>query len=226
MKRKRLIIAGAALAALLGYLYAPLPGPRVAAPSADDCVTIRMWSNGYHSDIGIPADMLDANHPLRQLFPEARSLLIGWGERAFYYSDGTDLWLGLNAILPPSPSTMHVVDGAEQGARYLGPQEGASFAISREGAAALAQMLTNALELDASGAVRVLSEGKVVGRSRFLAARDNFHLFHVCNHWMARALRTAGIDVNTRDKWLARPLIRQARARTPAACPAAMESLS
>jgi uncharacterized protein (TIGR02117 family) len=222
MKRPRTLVAGLIALGLAGYLFIPLPAPAIPPPSsAEDCVQMRMWSNGYHSDIGFAADILPADHPLRRLYPEARSLLIGWGERAFYYSDGTDLWLGLDAMIPPSPSVMHVVDGAEDGARYLGPKADATFAISRAGAASLAAYLARALTLDADGAVIPTSTGKVVGHSFFVEARENFHLFNVCNHWMARALRSAGININTRNKWLAAPLLEEARRAAPAVCPAA-----
>ena len=63
---------------------------------------------------------LPADHPLRRLYPRSEMLLIGWGEQSFYYSDGTDLWLALDALMPPSPSVMHVGDDAETDARYLG----------------------------------------------------------------------------------------------------------
>jgi uncharacterized protein (TIGR02117 family) len=222
MKRPRAAIAALALLAIGAYFLAPLPGPAVAAPSAGDCVTMRMWSNGYHSDIGVPAAALPEDHPLRALYPQAEMLLIGWGEKAFYYSDGTDLMLGLDAITPPSPSVMHVVDEAERGSRYLGPNADGSFAISHEGASRLSDFLADALVLDDSGKAIVVTPGKVRDHSVFLEARENFHLFNVCNHWMARALWAAGINVNTRSAWLAGPLLDQARRAAPAACPAAL----
>jgi hypothetical protein len=65
--------------------------------------------------------------------------------------------------------------------------------------------------LDGAGQPIRTSDGKVVGRSAFLRTRGSFHLFNVCNQWMARALRAAGVDVNARAAWLAGPLIRQVR---------------
>jgi uncharacterized protein (TIGR02117 family) len=222
MKHKRAAAAALIACSLLGYLFAPLPAPAAARASAGDCLTMRMWSNGFHSDIGVPMAALPTDHPLRTLYPRSEMLLIGWGEQSFYYSDGTNLWLALDALMPPSPSVMHVGDDAETDARYLGPNAEATFAISREGAASLADFLAHALALDESGGVIVTSPGKLIGHSVFLRARENFHLFNVCNHWMARALRVAGIDVNARTPWLASGLIEQARRAAPAACPEAV----
>ncbi|HVZ98725.1 MAG TPA: DUF2459 domain-containing protein [Caulobacterales bacterium] len=221
MKRPHALLAGCAAMALAAYLYVPLPPPDIPPARADDCVILHLWSNGYHSDLGVPAAALPTDHPLRMLFPRANTLLIGWGEQAFYYSDGRNLWLGLDAIVPPSPSVMHVVAGAEAGSAYLGPTADVRLAVSREGAASLGEYLRRALVLDGRGRVIVTTPGKVIGASYFLRARENFHLFNVCNHWMARALRAAGLNINWRDKWLGGPLVAAARRAAPAACPSA-----
>jgi hypothetical protein len=117
-------------AALVAYLYMPIPAPNVAPPSAGDCVELHMWSNGFHSDIGAPAAIFPADHPLRRLYPDAESFLIGWGEQAFYFSDGTDLMLGLDALVPPSPSVLHVAYNAGPSSAYLGPNDDTAIAVS------------------------------------------------------------------------------------------------
>lgn len=197
--------------ALLGYLYLPLPAPNVAQPSADDCVELHLYSNGYHSDIGAPAAIFPEAHPLRRLYPEAEQFLIGWGDQAFYYSNGTDLMLGLDALIPPSPSVLHITYNAPEASAYLGPNDDLPIGVSNEGAQRFVAYIDRALVLDIQGNPIPTSDGKVVGRSAFLRARGSFHLLNVCNQWMARALRAAGVDVNARAAWLAGPLIRQAR---------------
>jgi uncharacterized protein (TIGR02117 family) len=206
-------------AALVAYLYMPIPAPNVAPPSAGDCVELHMWSNGFHSDIGAPAAIFPADHPLRRLYPDAESFLIGWGEQAFYFSDGTDLMLGLDALVPPSPSVLHVAYNAGPSSAYLGPNDDTAIAVSRAGAARFVAYIDRALMLDEAGAPIVTTPGKVVGRSVFLRTRGSFHLFNVCNQWMARALRAAGIDVNARAAWMAGPLIAQVRKTGRTGCP-------
>jgi uncharacterized protein (TIGR02117 family) len=218
LKQPRLLAAALLALSLAAYLYAPIPAPRVTPPSAGDCVELHLYSNGYHSDIGAPAALFPEDHPLRRLYPQAREFLIGWGDQAFYYSDGTNLWLGVDAIIPPSPSVMHITYDAPQAAAYLGPNDDLAVPISREGAARFVAFIDRALILDGAGDVIVTSTGKVVGRSAFVRTRGSFHLFNVCNQWMARALRAAGVNVNARAAWLAGPLIRQVRGVTQAAC--------
>lgn len=206
----------AATVALIGvlifaYLYAPIPAPNVAQPSPGDCVELHLYSNGYHSDIGAPASIFPEDHPLRRLYPDAESFLIGWGDQAFYYSDGTNLWLGLDALIPPSASVFHIAYNAAPSSAYLSPNDDTAIAVSRDGAARFVAFIDRYLVLDAQGAPVPTSDGKVVGRSSFLRSRGSFHLLQVCNQWMARALRAAGVNVNARAAWLAGPLIRQVR---------------
>lgn len=199
------------LVLVFAYLFLPIPAPRVAAASEGDCVELHLYSNGYHSDLAAPASIFPDDHPLRRLYPDAESFLIGWGDRAFYYSDGTNLWLGLDALVPPSPSVLHVAYNAGPSSAYLGPNDDTAIAVSQEGAARFVAYVDRYLVLDQSGAAVRTSDGKVIGRSAFLRSRGSFHLLNVCNQWMARALRQAGIDVNARAAWLAGPLIRQVR---------------
>lgn len=204
------------------YLFVPLPAPNVPPPSAGDCVELHLYSNGYHSDIGAPASIFPETHPLRRLYPDAQSFLIGWGDQAFYYSDGTNLWLGLDALIPPSPSVLHVAYNAAQSSVYLGPNDDTSIAVSGEGAARFVAYVDRYLVLDANGDPVRTSNGKVIGRSSFLRSRGSFHILNVCNQWMSRALRRAGVNVNARAAWLAGPLIRQVREVQPTSCSASL----
>jgi hypothetical protein len=103
---------------------------------------------------------------------------------------------------------------------YLGPNDDTSVAISRQGAENFVAYVNRYLVLDENGDAIRTSDGKVIGRSSFLRSRGSFHLLNVCNQWMARALRNAGVDVNARAAWLAGPLIRQVRRAGQTSCPA------
>ncbi|MEZ5970274.1 MAG: DUF2459 domain-containing protein [Hyphomonadaceae bacterium] len=208
---------------LLAYLYGPVPAPNVPAPIGRDCVELHLYSNGYHSDIGAPASIFPPDHPFRRMYPNARSFLIGWGDQAFYYSDGTNLWLGLDALIPPSPSVFHVAYNAGPSSAYLGPNDDTGIAVSQEGARRFVAFIDRFLVLDADGNPIKTSDGKVIGRSAFLRSRGSFHLLQVCNQWMARALRAAGVNVNARAAWLAGPLVRQVRSVQPTSCVSATQ---
>lgn len=219
VKRPILTSALVAICALFTYLYFPMPAPDVAPARVGDCVELHLYSNGFHSDIGAPASIFPDDHALRRLYPEARSFLIGWGEEHFYQSPGTDLMLGLDAIIPPSPTVFHIAYNAAPSSVYLGPTDDTAVAVSAEGAAAFVALVDKYLALDAAGDAIPVAQGKVVGRSMFLRSRGSFHLFNVCNHWMAKALRAAGVNVNTRAAWMAGPMVEQVRRQGLDRCP-------
>ena len=191
------------------------------APGADDCVTARLISNGWHADLALPADAFDPAGPLRRMFPEARHFLIGWGERGFYMDESPGLWKGLSAALPPSPSVLHVI-AVETSMDALKWRESdvAEFALSQEGARAVARSIAQSLVVDGAGDAVKLGDGRVAGRSAFLADGRNFHLFHMCNHWTAARLKEAGLPLSVRVSFTAPGLLKAVRRKAQPACPA------
>jgi hypothetical protein len=157
---------------------------------------IRVWSNGWHTNFALSADVLGDEHPLVGLFPQARYFLIGWGERDYYQAEDAGFWLGLNAVTPPSPSVVHVIASeAPVEDSIWRPREIVEVAVSGAGADRLAQGIAEALAYDDAGAPIVLGEGRVPGASLFLEGRGGFHLFHMCNHWSAELLAEAGAPI-------------------------------
>jgi hypothetical protein len=95
------------------------------------------------------------------------------------------------------------------------PAEMVYVGLSRAGAAELADALTSSLALDAGGMAMTVAPGQHGAQSRFLAGRGAFDLFTVCNHWTARALRRAGVDVNGAFSYRGDWLTAQARRKAP-----------
>jgi uncharacterized protein (TIGR02117 family) len=215
--RKRSAFLAFVIAGLAAFAWSGTRPPLGAAPAtAGDCVTIGVWSNGWHTSYSIPADLLPADHPLRRLYPQARWLLVGWGDSGFYQSDGTDLLLGLKALLPGGDTVMHVIGRQRPVEESFIPAEMAYLGVSRAGAAALADRLAESLDLQADGAVKIVAPGQHGAGSVFLAARGAFDLFQVCNHWTARGLRRAGVDLNAAFVYRGEWLTAAARAKAPA----------
>ncbi|MDX2233701.1 MAG: DUF2459 domain-containing protein [Hyphomonadaceae bacterium] len=213
--RWRAIVAGGVSVAALGWLWTgatpPLGGPPATRA---DCVDVRLWSNDWHTSFSLEASLLDADHPLRRLYPDARHLLVGWGDDAFYRSDGTDMGLGLRALAPGGSSVVHVIAAETPVETVFPPAEILTVGVSRAGARRLGDALAESLQRDPAGDAIPVAPGQHGQMSRFLAGRGDFHLFNVCNHWTARTLRRAGVDVNAawayRGDWLLRQVSRRA----------------
>lgn len=186
---------------------------------AGDCIGARVLSNGTHTDIALPVDAFHENHPLRAIYPDADHFLIGWGERDFYMAADAGLWKGLKAVLPPSPSALHVV-AARGPMDALAWRDGAAVdvALSRRGAQSMTEGLARSLVRDDEGAVMVLGPGRAAGRSVFLSDGRGFHLFQMCNHWAAARLRETGVPVSARFSFTASALVKAVERKTERAC--------
>lgn len=205
------------LALILVGACASTPRP---PPTPGDCTTIRLWSNGFHVNLAMRAGLFEDSHPLRKLFPDANHFLIGWGERDFYIATKPGVWMTLKAITPPSPAVMQVIAAEEPVEDRIWPgRDVVTIAISETGARALAQSIADYLKYAENGAPIVLGQGRVEGGSVFVAARGNFHLFNMCNHWTAARLREAGVPVSARISFTAGALMRAVKRKTERVCP-------
>ena len=195
----------------------PAPARDMPGPQAGDCVEIGLWSNGFHTSLALPAAMLGLDHPLRRAMPEADYFLVGWGDEGFYRHGG--FWRGVDAVIPPSPAVIHLI-GADQAVEgfYLGSRV-QRVALSGAQALGLSGFLAEEIALDPSGAPIVLSEGHAGQDSLFLRSTSTFHGLNVCNHWSARALRAAGLEVGSRLSYRADGVLNAAADAAPAACP-------
>lgn len=206
-------------------LIASIPAcalPPNPPPGARDCTTIRLWSNGFHVNLAMRAELFEEAHPLRRLFPDANYFLIGWGERDFYIAEKAGFLMTLDAITPPSPAVMQVIAAEEPVEDRIWPgRDVVSVAISETGARDLARSIATNLKYDEAGKPLILGPGRVEDGSLFLAARGNFHLFNMCNHWTAARLREAGVPVRARLSFTAGGLMAAVRRKTDRACPAA-----
>jgi uncharacterized protein (TIGR02117 family) len=216
MARRGLALAAIAAAAA-AWAWTGTRPPLGAPPAhAQDCVDVGLWSNDWHTSLALPADVLAPDHPLRRFMPEARYFLVGWGDADFYRSDGADLALGLKALLPGGATLVHVIGARTPVEQTFIPVDFVHAGLSRAGAAALAQALADTLALDEAGNVVPIAPGQHGAQSRFLAARGGFDLFTVCNHWTARTLRRAGVDVHAAFVYRGDWLMAQVRRKAPA----------
>jgi uncharacterized protein (TIGR02117 family) len=213
-------LAGALVAIFAFWFWTGTLPPLGAPPArAGDCVQIKVWSNGYHTDLTFPASLLAPDHPLRRIDPSARYLMVGWGDEAFFRSNGDDLALGARALLPGGAVTMHLIAGGVPIESFYIGEDVTPLALSHAGAAALARRLADTLVLDRAGRAQIIAPGHGGRRSWFLRARGEFDLFQVCNQWTARTLRAAGVDLNAAFLYSG-DMVMAALKRAPHECPA------
>jgi len=109
---------------------------------------------------------------------------------------------------------MHVVGQWTEPKNYFRQAESVGLPISEENYLRLVAFIHDSFER--GKAPRAQPSGPGLYRSsRFYPARGKFHLFNTCNSWTARALATAGFDVEPSGTYRAEGVMGQIRARPP-----------
>lgn len=170
------------------------PGAAPAPQAASH--RIHVVSHGWHSGIVVRAADVPADAwPARRDFDAAEYLEVGWGHREYYRASDPSVWLGLRALLWPSPGVLHVVAFSGAVEHQFPAAEIVALQVTPQGLARLVAAIAASHERDAAGRTLPLGPG-LYGASRFYASRETFHLFATCNVWTAAMLRQAGVPVS------------------------------
>jgi uncharacterized protein (TIGR02117 family) len=176
------------------------------APPGDPAVTVFVVSHGYHAGIVLPRGTLADTASRRGYaalvavstrFGSYPFLEMGWGDEEFYRSVPTiasvTVPMAARALfLPGNRSVLHVV-GLTYPPRAAFPlADIIAINLSDEGFDRLLVRL-NATFAPGKDAPAEDAGAGLYGPSRFYRARGTFNIFHVCNHWLADLLDTAGV---------------------------------
>jgi uncharacterized protein (TIGR02117 family) len=180
------------------------PGLWPPAPGAA-ATTIFVVSHGYHSGLVLPRRELvevasrrqpDALAQVARRFAGFAYLEVGWGEEAFYREVPTlqhmTLALAARALLRPgNASVLHVVGVGANPRAMFAHSDLVRVELSAQGFGRLIEKLDASLARK-DGRPQELGRG-LYGTSLFYRANGTFHLFRVCNHWVADLLDAAGV---------------------------------
>lgn len=196
-----IVLAGATARPGNPSLWPPKPGEPMAE--------IFVVSHGYHAGIAVSTSSLAAVAQrsgdtalglIAERFGGYPFIELGWGEQNFYASvpQVADLKIGLaiRALFrPDNKSVVHVV-GLPDAPRTVFPSADiVRVALSEPGFARLVSALNATFAVgDDPGRLQVLGRG-LYGPSLFFRANGAFHVFSVCNHWVADMLSAAGLPV-------------------------------
>jgi uncharacterized protein (TIGR02117 family) len=177
--------------------------PAAGAPATEVFVV----SHGYHAGIMVPVRSLAEQGRQRGLsalgyvatrFAGYDRLEIGWGDEGFYREvptpDSLTVALALRALLRPgNPSVLHVV-GIKNDPRAMFPHSDlVRIDLGEAGFERLADKLDATFARGEDGVLPDELGPGLYGASLFFRGNGAFHLFNVCNHWVADLLDAAGV---------------------------------
>jgi uncharacterized protein (TIGR02117 family) len=180
-------------------LWPPQPG----SPT----VSVFVVNHGYHAGVIVSRRALAEEASRRgpsglgyvaTRFADFDNLEIGWGDEGFYREVPTvqslTVALALRALFRPgNPSVLHVVGVNANPRASFGNSDLVRLELSAAGFARLADKL-DASFVREPGGFRPVELGRgLYGTSLFFRANGTFHIFNVCNHWVADLLDAAGV---------------------------------
>lgn len=155
-----------------------------------------VFDHGIHTGIVVEATELNERMPeLAKRFGSSRYYEIGWGDAGFYQADEITSRLTVSAVLWPTESVVHVVGFSYDPIAYFPHSEGLSLEIPRGPYETLLQFLESSFARGENGEILMMGKGKY-GESQFYRGVGRYYMFNTCNNWTARALYSAGVDLN------------------------------
>jgi len=206
---------GLVLATILGALVIAIvvtarPGdatlypPAAGAPSVQILITHNGWHAGVLLPRGAVAELAGrrgygALIAVAARFADYRWLEIGWGDEGFYREVPTPgslkLGLALRALFRPgNPTVLHVVGILDPHVAFASAHL-AALNLTETGFDRLVAKVDATFARDDNGRPADLGPG-LYGPSLFYRAIGNFHILHVCNHWIADLLDAAGVPTS------------------------------
>lgn len=167
----------------VGELYPPA--------DTDSKRTIYVVQHSWHAGIVLASEHLSGDlRFLQDDFPGSTHFEFGWGDARYYPAADPGIGLLLRAALWPTPSVVHVAALDRPPRRYFPRTEVIEVTLSAKGYGRLVEYLVSEFKEDPEAVASGL-----YGPSNFYAGHRYYHVFHNCNHWVARALRRAGCPI-------------------------------
>jgi hypothetical protein len=195
------LIAAAVLGALAALLTWQTSGAVDLVSRGTEAVTIHLLDNGFHTDMALPRDALEARggplaEAVRTLGP-GDWVLVGWGDAKFYVDQSPisdRLPDGARAFFRPGNPSVLMLDPEARDPRWLFAEEGrASLTISPAAFDRMAGRIE--VSLDLSSRKPRVAAARPGDDARFFASRETFSILHLCNHWTASVLAAGGVAI-------------------------------
>lgn len=160
---------------------------------------IYLISTGWHTGIAVPVDtLLKRNLPESLDFREIQYLEIGWGDRVFYQSPNPSYSALLNALLKPTSSVIHVYGFNHSIETTFRNSKIVKLTLNETEYTKLLYFIHKSFTRNVNGKAQLEGVG-LYGKNNsfFYMANGEFHLFNTCNTWVASAIQSTGIGLES-----------------------------
>ena len=207
-------VAGLACPAMGCALADPAPVTELG-PVPGGSITLSLVSRDWHTEIGLPVDLLDATTregwlnavPRREqaeILPSNGRIAFGFGAKVFMTATAPGVSEALAALM----NAPGVVAVSGLPARPQEIDDYAEVKVTPEGLTRMLGFVRQQVERDAAGRPSLLG-GFFRGRKLF-DSRLRYNTDFTCNTWTLEALRAAGLPVRPQGVVWSRQVMRQA----------------
>jgi len=133
---------------------------------------------------------------LKDRFGDIRSIEFGWGDKGFYQSKEITSGLTLRAIFWPTESVVYAVSVPQGVYEYFPSSDIKELCLNNEELESLVSFISNSFSKSIDGKVKELKNG-IYGNSQFYKGVGDYYLMNTCNKWIAKGLRSTGMDIST-----------------------------
>lgn len=172
----------------------PSPELRRTYATEPKVAVVYVIDRGWHTDIGLAAESISPPlEMLLQRFPEARYLVFGFGERAWFVAEHINPFEAIRALFP-SPAAilvtaLHISPEAAYRAEHV-----VVLPLSASGLKGLHAYLWSYFAKDQNTLKPPIAAGPNA-ESAFYASEVNYDATFTCNTWTAGALAAAGVPL-------------------------------
>ena len=152
--------------------------------------------NGHSGIVVKQQDIPKALWPEKSDFPNDVFIEVGWGDREYYMAKKATSGLALKAAFLPTSGVLHVAGVSKRVEAFFPDNKVIEFMVTAEGIHRLCRYIHNSYRRDKNHNSFYLGKGKYE-YSKFYLAKGTFSLLNTCNTWSGRALKHAGIPINT-----------------------------
>ncbi|MCW8804347.1 MAG: DUF2459 domain-containing protein [Ignavibacteriaceae bacterium] len=162
----------------------------------DSLHTVYLIKQRWHTAVVFHTEDIDLLIlPEVNYFQGAELIDIGWGDEAFYQYPEFDWDLAYQALFYSTPSTLRIEGIFIQLIEYFNVSEiVVELKINDDQLKFLLEYISETVWRDESSKPKILST-QYLNRIYFLKANGKYHLFNTCNTWLARGLKSTGLEI-------------------------------
>ncbi len=180
------------------YLFFFFCSAEFAQANERDSISVYLVKENWHTGLMIPVnDFTKKTLPVLSHFDDFQYVDIGWGDAQFYQSPGFNIFLALNAILPPTPSVIRIDGYKFPIERVIQWREFAiRFILTKDMFLRMADFINQSFQYNADNEV-IISSKEESNSIIYFKSVHYYYFARTCNTWAAEAIQSAGIGIDT-----------------------------